>query len=343
MAATIGAIAAGISALTGVGTALAGGGGSRQRQSIYGDEYGQAMQDALDAKLAGVETSRLGRAGFSDSAGSGLRYDPVTNTWVSSLGPLPQAVQTAADAAAISRNTTDLRQAQGANARADVNASRAQPLIDAAMRRMADFRPQTADELTSLLTNQAADANTQTYRPIIQAITQAANRSSSNAGDQIAKVGQGSADNLRRGMIEARIAALQGTEGINNSRRQGLAGDLATATAAGTPQFQYPTITPSTNNKDMLAAITNRATGSAYTNALAQSGVNAANKERSSAAGLLAGSYPATDPFLSGLYSGSQQLSNLFKDKNVAGKLDEWFGPSATDKAAQAKNDLINS
>src|SRR4051812_13693297 len=73
-------------------------------------------------------------AGTEDSAGTTMRYDPATNQWISTLGALPQAAQTAADQAAISRNTTDVRGAQFANQGAAERASRAEPLADSARR-----------------------------------------------------------------------------------------------------------------------------------------------------------------------------------------------------------------
>jgi hypothetical protein len=318
--ATAAAIASIVGTGVGVGKSLFGGNGAQnQSYDLLLRQLEDSNANRTNTQVALANINRMGRAGFEDSQGSGLSYDPVTNTWSSKLGPIPLAAQNAADSAAIGRNTTDMYQAQGANARADANASRAQPLIDAAMRRMSDFRPTTSEELTSLLTNQAADANTQAYRPIIQAITQAANRSSTNAGGQIADVGEKSSADLRRGMIEARLAALQGTESINNQRRQGLTSDLTTAMAAGTPNFQYPTITPSTNNKDMLAALTSRANASGITSAY---GLGAANQAQGlSNAAADAASKRVPDPLnnLNGVEKGLDSLSQLLKDPALKG------------------------
>ncbi len=331
--ATAAAIASIVGTGVGVGKSLFGGNGAQNQQyDLLRQQLEDSNANRTNTAISVANINRMGRAGFEDSQGSGLSYDPVTNTWSSKLGPIPLAAQNAADSAAIGRNTTDMYQAQGANARADINASRAQPLIDAAMRRYADFRPTTSDELTSLLTNQAADANTQAYRPIIQAITQAANRSSTNAGGQIADVGEKSSADLRRGMIEARLAALQGTENINNQRRQGLTSDLTTAMAAGTPSFQYPTITPSTNNKDMLAALTSRANAAGITSAYGLGAANQAQGLSNEAAKAAAGKVPDPLNNLNTLELGLNSLSkglNSLAGTDLGKKIGGWFGDSA--------------
>ena len=202
---------------------------------------------------------QLGQAGYTDSQGNSYSYDPGTNSWVSTLGKLPAQVQTAADQAAISRNTTDLAQAQGANARADMNAARAQPLIDAAQRRLANFQPMTGSELGALLGETAANANTTAYRPVIQDTLRTFARTGTAAGPVLADIGRRSSADLRQSMIDAQVQGMTQAGNINNQNRSGLATDLSSAITAGTPQFQYPGIVPSTNTKDMLTALQNRA------------------------------------------------------------------------------------
>jgi len=342
MAITAALIAGGLTAAGGIASSAiqAGSRGAGQRTDLYDQQLADARQNAINAAIQNAQIGKLGRAGFSDSQGSSLVYDPATNQWVQQLGPGPQAAQTAADQASILRNTTDVRQAQGANARADINAARAQPLIDAARRRYEQFQPMTGDELTSLLTERAATANTEAYRPIIQDTLRQFTRSGTAAGDVMSRIGRESAASLQKGMIDARLQGITGADNINNTRRQGLAGDLTTAMAAGTPQFQYPGIAPRTDNKDMLAALTSRANNAGVTAAYGLNATAAANKGQADAVGNLAGSIPLTDSRAAALAALGSQLGDVFKDKNVQKGLADWFG---SDSTSQAKNDLINS
>jgi len=343
MVATAAAIAGMIGTGVSVGTSLFGGKGTNQRTDIMEQQLADARQAQLAAQIAGAQTSRLGRAGYSDSMGGGYEYDPATNTWTTKLGPEAQAAQSAADRASIERHTTDMRQAQGANARADRNAVAAQQMIDAARRRFGDFRPMDAEGLTADLTSRAVDANNQAYTPARQDLLRTITRTGSGGGDLLARQGEAQAGDLRKAMLDARIQALGSVDQINNSRRQGLASDLQTATAAGTPNFQYTNITPRTDNKDMLAALTTRANSAGYTSALGQQGVQGANKQAQDAATGYAGSIPKDPSWLSNLYSGSQQITNMFKDKDFTNTVGSWFGDDKKDAVAQAKNDLINS
>jgi len=333
MVATAAAVASIIGTGVGVGKSLFGG-GSQDQQRQY-ELMLRQLQDSQDARTAaqvqGANINRLATAGFDDGQGGGFRYDPATGTWKSTLGPQAQAVQGAADAASIGRNTTDMWQAQGANARADYNAAAAQPLIDAARRRLGDFRPQTAEELTSLLASQAAQANEEAYAPVRQDTLRTAMRSGSGAGDIMAKVGQSQAGDLRKALLESRIAGMTNVDQMNNQRRAGLASDLQTATAAGTPQFQYPGITPSTNTKDMLTALTTRANSAGYTSALGLNAVNAAQKTANDAAGNV--KVPNSLAGLNDIESGFKQISGLLKTddiKNLGNKIGGWFGDSPT-------------
>lgn len=334
MVATAAAIASIASAGVGIGKSLFGGGGSANRDNynLLLQQLEDSRQNATNAQIGGANINRLATAGYDDGSGGGLRYDPATGTWRSTLGPDAQAAQSAADQAGISRNTTDMRQAQGANARADINAAQAQPLIDAARRRYEDFRPQTAEGLTALLTGQATGANTEAYRPLVQDALRQYTRAGSGAGDVMAKLGQSQAGDLRKALIEAQIAGQSNVENINTQRRQGLAMDLGAAEKAGTPTFQYPSINPSTANKDMLAALTSRANAAGYTSALGLQGINSAQKTAND----LAGNVKAPGAFenLDAIGGGLKQLSNSLKSddlKNLGGKIGGWFGNSTPD------------
>lgn len=328
MVATAAAIAGILGTAISAGSTIAGSmnSGGQKKMDFTGQQLEDARQREVNAQIAGALTGRLGRAGYSDAMGGGYSYDPATNTWSSTLGPDQEASQRAALQAAVNRNTIDMQQARRTNAFAETNATAAQPLIDAARRRFADFRPMTADQLTSDLTSRAVDANNQTYGPQRAALLSQLTRSGSNDATQLGVQGREQAGDLRRAMLEARIAGTTNVDQINNQRRQGLASDLQTATAAGTPQFQYPSITPDTSNKDMLTALTTRANSAGYTSALGQQGVLGAGKQTLDAGAAYTGAIPTTDPKISGLYSVGQQIGNLGKDKDFINTVSGWFG-----------------
>lgn len=334
MAATVAAIASILGTAASVGSTLLGGAGSgnQQRQDITAAQLSQARNDAVQARINAANTTRLGQAGYTDSQGNSYSYDPGTNSWVSTLGPQATRVQNAADQASIARNTTDLRQAQGANARADMNAARAQPLIDAAQRRLANFTPMTGSGLGALLGETAANANTTAYRPIIQATLDQSVRSGANAGPAMAALGQRSAESLRQALIDAQVKGMTGAADINNANRQGLQTDLTTAQAAGTPQFQYPGIVPSTNSKDMLTALQNRATGAAYSSALGNSAISSANAEGQPATNALAAATPIDPTKTTNIASAAGQLSNFAKSDAFKTLYGDIFSPSNTYK-----------
>jgi hypothetical protein len=63
-------------------------------------------------------------AGSTDDAGTTVGMTLPRTSGSVTLGTLPKQVQTAADQASVSRNTTDLRQAQAANEQAAIRAAR---------------------------------------------------------------------------------------------------------------------------------------------------------------------------------------------------------------------------
>jgi hypothetical protein len=334
------------SAGIGIGKSLFGGNAAQeQAAAIQQQQLADARANALNARIGAANINQLATAGFSDSFGSSIHYDPATGTWVSTLGQLPKEVQTASDQATILRNTTDLRQAQGANERADINAARAQPLINAAQMRLSQFRPQTTDDLSSLLQESAVNANNATYRPIVADTLRQFARTGNAAGPALADIGRQSSRDLREAMIQSRIAGLQNVGQLNNQRRQGLQSDLATAQAAGTPQFQYPGLAANNPNQAMLSALTDRARTAGYNSALGQSAATGAIGEAGKAATAAAGAVPDPLANLTGAATGFDTLSKTLKDKDFAAglaSLKGLFGPSVNGPQDPA-NALINS
>ena len=334
--ATAAAIAGIVGTGVGVAKSLSGGGGAdRTQYDLLLRQLQDSQANSTNARIAAAGVNQMARSGFDDGQGGGLRYDPATGTWHSTLGPEALAAQRASDAATTTRNTTDMYRAGGANDQAAMNAARSQAFIDAARRRYEDFRPQTADELTALLTSQVADANNQTYEPMRGMVAGQALRSGNSAGSAVLdRLAMQQGNDLRRGMIDARVAALQNVGNINNTQRQGLAMDLGAANAAGTPNFQYPGIAPSTYNKDMLAALTSRANNAGYTSAYGLQAANQAQSIANTAGKDAAGAVP--DPFagLNRAELGLRNLSQTLGSNNsraLYDKIGGWFGPGQQD------------
>lgn len=370
------ALIAGGAAVAGAGINAYGlsqsGRGAQQSTNVDAAALAQAQNDAVQARINAAYTSKLGQAGYTDNAGNSYSYDPATNTWVSTVSPQDLAVKAAADQATIAanqatitRNTTDMDTARRANAlamaanqrvtaaneRTDLANARAQPMIDAAQRRLAAFQPISGNQLGSLLGTTAANANTTAYTPIIQDTLRQFARTGTAAGPVLADIGRRSSADLRQSLIDAQVQGMTQAAGINNANRQGLQTDLTTAIASGnqsTPQQQsfqglsFPGIatpTQNTSTKDMLTALQNRATGSAYASALGNSSITGADQQGLDASKTLAGSIPLTSPSLIGATQAGQSITDYLKSgdfKSLYGAITggdnkPYNGPSATD------------
>lgn len=324
---TIAAIAGIASAGTGIARALGGNNADAQEKfNILAQQLADARANATNAQIAGAGINQLARAGFSDSFGSGLRFDPATGQWISTLGPLPKAAQTASDMATILRNTVDVRQAQAANEQSGLQAARAQPLIDSARMRLSQFKPMTTDELSGLLGESAVNANNAVYRPLVADTLRSFARTGTAAGPVLADIGRRSAADLRQSLIDARVAGLKNVGDINTQTRQGLQSDLATAQQAGTPQFQYPQLATNNPNNLMLTLLNDRAKSAGYTSALGQNAATEAIKAASAAAPGAAGAVPNSNQGLDNLTSAAGQLKSLVTGNDFKNAFGSLFG-----------------
>ena len=325
-----------------IGSLLAGAGSvagalgrsnSQPQQSFAIQE--RAAQDAENnaafQRALAVLINQRSVAGSQDSFGSTLRYDPATNTWVSSLGKLPEAEQTAASQAAISRNTTDLRQAQLANENAMGRAAKAGPLYDTAIRNLQDFRPTTSAELAGLLTQQGLTANNAVMRPIIADTLRTYARSGTSAVPALEKLGRTSYDNLKDAMVSGRIQALQSTDSINNARRQGLESAATTAGALANPTLQSTGIQGSDAAKNLASLLASRSQTASTAPATGQFGVNQATGLNQTALKNLAGSVPDPNANLNSLLSGVKDVGALLRDKSSIGNVLSLFGSKSQD------------
>jgi hypothetical protein len=239
---------------------------------------------------------------------------------------LPQAEQTAASQAAISRNTTDLGQTQLANTEAMRRAATAGPVYDTAIRNLQAFRPKTADELSGLLTQQGLTANNAVMRPIIADTLNTYARTGTAAAPALAKLGRQSYDNLKDAMVSGRIQALQSTDAVNNSRLQGLEGAATTAAGLANPSLQFSGVQPSTQSKDLASLLADRAKTASTAPSLGQFGVNQAAGLNQQALKDLAGAVPDPNTGLNQILNSVKGLGSLLQDKDKIGNILSVFG-----------------
>jgi hypothetical protein len=290
MVAAAAAIIGSLATVAGVGSSIAAQAG---RKNNTGDQqYALEMQQLADARdneqyqrMVSAMINQRAIAGQTDSMGNKLEYDPATNTWRSSLGALPQAAQTAAEQASISRNTTDLRGAQFANEQAARRATQAGPAADAALRELQANRPMGSDELVGLLQRQGTNAARETFDPLRADTLRQFQRAGSAAGPVLAQLGKQEYSSLKDTLLDAQIKGMTNIGGINQAKRQGLEQSAANAATLANPQFQYPGIQPRTD--DMAKTVAARAQQSAAIPAYGMGGVNtAAGNVRESATGV---------------------------------------------------------
>ena len=274
---------AGISAVAGLAGQALNAGRSNAQQTGNEALQLQALQDARDneqnQRLVQALINQRSVAGTQDPYGGGTRYDPATNTWVSTQGALPEQANRAAMNAAILRNTTDLRQAQFANEQEALRASRAAPAADAAQRELASFRPMGGDQLTGLLTSQATLAANNTFNPLVADTLRQFARTGTAAGPVLGQIGRDAATNLRQSLIDAQIKGMTSVDQINQGRRQALEQTAANTATLAHPSFQYPGISPSGVDTTMAQAVGQRAAAAGQAPAYGMAGANTASKQ----------------------------------------------------------------
>src|SRR5580765_1356241 len=323
MAATAAAIIGALATTAGAASSIASqyGRGNPQGDARIAIEQ-QQLRDARDnqayQRMVAQMVNQRAVAGQSDSFGSSMEYDPGSNTWISKLGALPQAAQTAAEQAGISRNTTDMRQAQLANAIAARRATEAGPAADSARRALEAFRPMQSGELTGLLQQQATNAARETFDPLRQDTLRSFARSGSGVGDVLAKLGKSESSNLRDSLIDAQIKGMTGVDSINQGRRQGLEQSAANTATLANPQFQYPGLSPRTD--DMAKTVAARAAAGATAPAQGMYGINQAAGLTGAASKNLQGSIPAP---MNNQETAANTLGNMLQNKDFLSNLDK--------------------
>jgi hypothetical protein len=292
---------------------------SLQMRALQDAENNQRNQALVQALI-----NQRSVAGTQDQYGGGTRYDPATNTWVSTQGGLPGKASTAAMQAAISRNTTDLRQAQFANEQEAVRAARAAPTADAAGRELANFRPMGSDQLVGLLGQQATLANNATFNPLVADTLRSFARTGTSAGPVLGQIGRDAATNLRQSLIDAQIKGMTSVDQINQGRRQGLEQSAANTATIAHPNFQYSNVSPSGVDNSMASVLAQRAAEAGKAPAYGMSGANTATEIAAKTAASAGKSFP--DPNF-----------NLDNTRSLLGNL------SGTLKPGGSVNDFLKS
>lgn len=332
--------AAGALATAGAGIASASSASAQGQKQYELTQQGQAdarNNEAYQRAQAALINQRS-IAGSADSFGSTLQYDPATNQWVSKLGQLPFAAQTAADQAGIQRNTTDLRQAQLANEVAARRATQAGPAADAAMRELTSFKPKGADELIGLLQQQATHASDASFRPLVADTLRSFQRSGTAAGPVLAALGKQQADTLRDSLIDAQIKGMTSVDQINQGRRQGLEQTAANTATLANPQFQYPGINATDKSNTMANLVAQRAQQGGIAPAYGMGGVNTASAGSQAALKALAGQVPGdTHPGEAVAKQIGAALSNKDLANNLSTAYKGFFGPDPNAAYQQAQ------
>ena len=335
------AIIGAVGSVIGAGTSLYSAMNKNTTGSTLSDVISlKALQDAenqqayTNAQTALADT--LAKAGYSDSYGSTVQYNPATNTWETKLGKLPEQESTAAAQSAISRNTTDVRQAQYANEQAMRRASENDPLVSAARIAYQSFQPRTVDELAGLLQTSAVNAENDTNRPIISDTLRSFARTGTAAGPVLSNLEQTNAKSIRDTIIDARIKALENNASINATNQGNLLKNYTSLMSASTPNagsFNYPTL----STTDPNTALQNIATGSqqkaqttaSYSGDTSAKAQNATNTAASTAASNIGNT--DTNAATESVQSIGKTISDLTQNKNIQSVLSDLFsGKSST-------------
>jgi len=323
--ATVAALAGLASAGTGIYSTLTAGNRGNPAAPVANQNNEQAAADAAYMRLLNTIGLQRSVAGTEDDQGSSTWYDPATNTWKSKLGTKPAAVQAAADNASVSRNTTDLRGAQALNETLARRAAQAFPGADEARREVENFRPQQANDLTSLIMRNIVDSTNETQRPVMQDLLRNSARTGTAADSQMAALGKQMADNTRKSALEATISGRQNVGQINASMLAPLASRYSTLQGATTPSMQFSPLDDADKNKNLLSLIADRSKTAAVTPFAGMQGLTGARYGQNQASAG-AGAAATGDNTAVKIASLGTQVGNLFKDDNTRKAYEYVFG-----------------
>lgn len=246
---------------------------------VYGGVQGNANAQAANKNSAAISSNNLQNsqnqeqyqhmldaiamqrsvAGSTDSRGDQLQYDPATNSWTTTLSPTGQRVQSAADSAAIGRNTTDVRTAQDANNGAMLDAIRARGASGTALDKLQAFKPMSQSGLEGALQETATTANRQAEAPVIADTLRQFARTGTAAGPVLTNMMRDNATTLRQTMLGDQIDSMKNVGAINNQNQGGLLNQYEGLNNAAKPALNYAPINPSGPNDALLQEMASRA------------------------------------------------------------------------------------
>src|SRR5215469_1964403 len=304
----------------GIGAAAAGNTGkSGAQRDLSIGELLQEQQNARQQALVQALVAQRAVAGQQDAFGSTIRYDPATNTWISALGPLPKAADTAAYQAAINRDTVDQQQQALVNRVNMMRAAQAGPAADQAIRNLTNFRPMQRDALTGLLSQQGIEAARQSYDPLRADVLRSVARTGTAAGPVLRELGLGEAQNLRNTLRDSLIGSMTNVDQINTARRAALEN-----TAINTGQIATPTIgqagatTPAAGTA-LASAVQQRAANAPYTTAAGSYGANTAQNIAGLGTSRAISNVPPTTGGLVGASNALKQIGDWAKTPGNTG------------------------
>ena len=345
MAATVAAIVGALATTAGVAGSMS------QRQPTQAADYTGAQlelarNNMYNQQLVQALVNQRAVAGSSDAFGSSMHYDPATNSWVSDLGALPKAADTAAMQAGVTRNTTDVQNQELANREALRRAAQAGPTADTAQRELQQFRPMQSGDLAGLLQQRATEASNTTYRPLVADTLRQFARTGTAAGPVMAQLGREQSDTLRKSLIDSQIAAMTGSEQINQSRRSQLEGTATNTANLANPTLQAGGVVQSGNNAALQTALASRANAAGYTTAAGAQGPNNALGGANTATTSAAGNVLDPNFGIKQGVTGLKDLATMFgpggSARDIYSGVKSWFGSDVNNgDAAQQHNQLV--
>jgi len=325
------------------GYAAAGAEAANLAWNIYSQLWGPAAQQArnqnklamanLQNQLAQQEyikqvtALQLQRStsGYTDSEGNQYSYDPSTNTWKQTMGPVPAEVQRAGEQASITRNVVDQARAMAANDAAARAAAAAAPQAEAARAPVVNFQPRSAADLTNLLTQQIVKGTNLTNQPIIDSTLREAIRTGTSAAPVMQALMRESSDQQRKAIMDATIGGITGTGQANQAMLAPLVSRMQALSGGTTPQLQYPGIDTTSPNNALLAAVTQRAGGAGGAGAQGQASVAGSMDALNRAAGAV-----PVNPLSAGMLSIGQQIQALANNKDFMKTVGGMFGDTSS-------------
>lgn len=200
----------------------------------------QASEGGKNQALLTAEAMKRASASTTDGRGSTIRFDPATNTWVTSLGDKAQGLQSSSDNAIIQRNTGDREQQQAStqeNIRQNLLARRG---YETALGEVKNFTPRSVADVEGGYNQVASDANRLSTQPIIADTLRAFARTGTNAAPVLTSLQRDNANSLRNQLLQNHIQAMMDTPKINSANKSSLIGD---ATQLGALSKQNPAFT----------------------------------------------------------------------------------------------------